>query len=158
MRTDNLMINGDSETIAAFNRAVTVKAAAALTLVFSFAAIAATAPAHASLDRVSVEFSAVSSSELLIDKHDFINSQRPEEAASGAIELERLFWMCDYAATAGTLQDNEIEMCGAATEQLKVSRFDGDSDELLAWWRASKEAEHQTLLGIRVIGSCARDA
>ena len=158
MRTDNLMINDDSETIAAFNRTVTVKAAAALTLVFSFAAIALTAPAHASVNPVGVESAAASSSGPLSDKHDFINPQKSIEAARGAIELERLFWMCDYAATAGTLQDNEIEMCGAATEQLKLSKFDGDSDKLLAWWRASKEAEHQTLLGTRVIGSCARGA
>ena len=48
MRTDKLLINADSETIAAFNRALTLKAAAALTLVFSFAVIALTAPAHAS--------------------------------------------------------------------------------------------------------------
>ena len=158
MRTDKFMTNADSETIAAFNRARIVKAAAALTLGFSLAAIAAAAPAHASLDRVSVEFSAVSSSEPLSDKHDFINPRKSIEAAGGVIELERLFWMCDYAATAGTLQDNEIEMCGAATEQLKLMKFDGDFDKLLAWWRASKEAEHQTLLGTRVIGSCARDA
>ena len=82
MRTDKLMINADSETIAAFNRTVTVKAAAALTLVFSFAAIAVTAPAHASVNPVSVESSAASSSEPLSDKHDFINPQKSDRGCA----------------------------------------------------------------------------
>ncbi|MEO8186703.1 MAG: hypothetical protein ABI580_04980 [Burkholderiaceae bacterium] len=43
-------------------------------------------------------------------------------AVSGAIELERLFWMCDYAAIAGTLLDDEIEMCGVVTEQLRLAK------------------------------------
>ena len=156
MRTDKLMINADSETIAAINRTIAVKAAAALTLVFSFAVIAVRAPAHASVDRVTGEASAASGNDPVIDKHDFINPQKSKEAARGAVELEQLFWMCDYAATAGTLQENEIEMCGAATEQVKVARFDGDYDKLLAWWRVNKEAEHQALFGTGVIGYCAR--
>lgn len=155
MRKDKLMINADSETIAAFNRALTLKAAAALTLVFSLAAIALAAPAHASVEHVSVEFPVASSGEPLVDKHDFINPLRSVEASSGAMELERLFWMCDYAATAGTLQDNEIEMCSAVAEQLKLSKFGGDADKLLAWWRLNKETQHQAQ-GAGAIGRCAQ--
>lgn len=158
MRRDKLMINADSETIAAFHRALALKAAAALTLVVSIAVIAATAPAHASVSHESAEFSAASGSDPLTDKHDFINPQNSAEAGSGAIALERLFWMCDYAATAGTLQDNEIEMCGVVTEQLRLSKFEGDFEKLLTWWRLNKETEHQALLGARDIGSCPRDA
>ena len=157
MRTDKLMINADSETIAAINRAIAVKAAAALTVVFSLAVIAVSAPAHASVKHVTSEALVASGNDPVIDKHDFINPQKSIEAARGAIELERLFWMCDYAATAGTLQDNEIEMCGAAIEQVKVARFDGDYDKLLAWWRLNKEAEHQALFGAGVVGYCARE-
>lgn len=157
MRTHKLMLNADSETIAALNRARNAKAAAALMLVFSLAVIVLTAPARASASQVSIELS-TGNSEPLMDKHDFINTPKSVEVVTGAKELEQLFWMCDYAATAGTLQNNEIEMCGAVTEQLKLSKFDGDFEKLLAWWRVSKEAEHQVLLGDKVIGSCARDA
>ena len=44
MRTDKLMINTDPETIAAFKRALAFKVAAALTVVFTIAVIAVTAP------------------------------------------------------------------------------------------------------------------
>ena len=44
MRTDQLMINTDPETIAAFKRALAFKVAAALTVVFTIAVIAVTAP------------------------------------------------------------------------------------------------------------------
>ena len=155
MRTDKLMINADSETIGAFNRARTVKAAAALTLVFSFAVIAVTAPAHASVNHASVEFSA-SSSEPLVDKHDFINPLKSADAASGTIELEKLFWMCDYAATSGALEAHEIEMCGAVTQQLQRVKFDDDFDKLLVWWRVNKEAQHLAFADAGVIGSCGQ--
>jgi len=156
MRSDKLMINADSETIAALNRALTLKAAAALTLVVSFAVIAVTAPAHASVSRESAEFSAAFGSDPLTDKHDFINPQKSVAAVSGSLELERLFWMCDYTATAGSMQDNEIEMCGVVTEHMRLAKFDGDSEKLLAWWRLNKETEHQALAGATVIGRCAK--
>ena len=50
MRTDKMMINADPETIAAFKRALAFKVAAALTVVFSLAVIALTAPAGPNLD------------------------------------------------------------------------------------------------------------
>ncbi|MGZ8992393.1 MAG: hypothetical protein ACXW16_00035 [Burkholderiaceae bacterium] len=51
MRTDKLMmINTDPETIAAFKRALAFKVAAALTVVFTIAVIAVTAPDSASSD------------------------------------------------------------------------------------------------------------
>jgi hypothetical protein len=157
MRTEKLMINADSETIAAFSRANAVKAAAALTLVFSLAAISFSAPAHASGRHVTIESLVASGNDPVIDEHDFISAQKSIQAARGAIELERLFWMCDYAATAGILQDDELEMCGAAVEQMKLARFDGDYDKLLAWWRLNKETEHQALFGAGVVGYCARE-
>ena len=62
MRTHKLMLNADSETISALNRARNAKAAAALMLVFSLAVIALTAPARASASQVSIEPSPLSSS------------------------------------------------------------------------------------------------
>lgn len=50
MRTDKLMINTDPETIAAFKRALAFKVAAALTVVFTIAVVAVTAPNSPSSD------------------------------------------------------------------------------------------------------------
>lgn len=50
MRTDKLMINADPATIAAFKRALAFKVAAALTVVFTIAVIAVTAPDSSSSD------------------------------------------------------------------------------------------------------------
>ncbi len=92
----------------------------------------------------------------IIDKHDFINPGKSPDAASNTIELEKLFWMCDYAATSGGLEAHEIEMCGAVTQQLQRVKFEDDFDELLAWWRVNKEAQHLALAGAGVIGYCAQ--
>ena len=35
--------------------------------------------------------------------------------------------------------------CGVITEDLKVKKFNGDFDSMLAWWRQNKAAEHQAL-------------
>lgn len=156
MRTEKLMINADPESIAAFKRALPFKAAAAFVLVFSFVVIAVSAPAHASANQASTESFAASASEPLADRHDFINPQTAAETSSSTVELERLFWMCDDAAGSGTLDEHEIEVCGAATEALRRAKFDGDFDKLLAWWRLSKETEHQALQGVAVNGRCAR--
>jgi len=156
MRADKLLINADPESIAAFERELPFKAAAALVLVFSFAVMAVSAPAHASVERASTASVAVSAAEPLADRHDFINPQKSTEAASSTVELERLFWMCDYAAGTGTLDAHEIEMCSAATQQIRLAKFAGDSEKLLAWWRLSKDAEHKMLLGTAVIGQCAQ--
>ena len=94
--------------------------------------------------------------EPIIDRHDFINPLKSADAASGTIELEKLFWMCDYAATSGGLEAHEIEMCGAVTQQLQRVKFEDDFDELLAWWRVNKEAQHLALASAGVIGYCAQ--
>ena len=160
MRTDKLLINADSETIAAFNRALALKAAAALTLVFSFAVIALTAPAHASVSRGSVELSAASGSEPLVtDKHDFINPQRSVEA----VERRRSSWSdCSGCATTprprGPCKTMRSRCAALLPNSCGLRSSSGDSDRLLAWWRLNKETEHQALLGARDIGSCARDA
>ncbi|MEO8186704.1 MAG: hypothetical protein ABI580_04985 [Burkholderiaceae bacterium] len=145
------MINSSPEAMAAVERALPSGATAALLLAAFFAVLAVTTPAQASIESVAAPVS-----EPLVDKHDFINPQKSAEATDGARELERLFWMCDYAATAGTLEANEVEMCGAATEALQRIKLDGDSEKLLAWWRLNKETEHQALLGAEVTGHCAQ--
>jgi hypothetical protein len=38
-----------------------------------------------------------------------------------------------------------VDVCSAATEELKSMKFGGDFMALLAWWRGNKPAEHARL-------------
>lgn len=60
-------------------------------------------------------------------------------------ELEKAFWVCDYAATIGHLDNGTAITCSNVTEALKQRKFDGDFNAMLAWWQQHKEAEHLTL-------------
>jgi hypothetical protein len=39
----------------------------------------------------------------------------------------------------------ERAACGAATDELRLERFGGDSEQMLRWWRANKAVRHQQL-------------
>ncbi len=60
-------------------------------------------------------------------------------------DLEKAFWICDHAATNHGVDGGAAIACGAITESLKVSKFNGDFDLMLVWWRKNKAAEHQAL-------------
>lgn len=60
-------------------------------------------------------------------------------------DLERAFWVCDYAGTHLGVDPATGAACVAITEALKQSKFDGDYDALLAWWRMHKPAQHRAL-------------
>jgi len=71
-----------------------------------------------------------------------------EDAAGAALsiaEVERAFWACDHAATVGRIDTGTAITCGGLTEMLKVRKFGGDFNAMLAWWRLHKEAEHLAL-------------
>jgi hypothetical protein len=73
---------------------------------------------------------------------------RPAEAQLASardIDLEELFWLCDYAATAGMVDPSERAVCAAVTDQLKLERFGGDFEQMLRWWQANKSVRHQQL-------------
>jgi hypothetical protein len=57
-------------------------------------------------------------------------------------ELERAFWDCDARATRELLSAGDGALCVMVSDALKDRLFDGDFDLMLAWWRASKDAEH----------------
>jgi hypothetical protein len=59
--------------------------------------------------------------------------------------LERAFWVCDYAGTHLGVDPATGAACVAITEALKQSKFNGDFDALLAWWRTHKPAEHRAI-------------
>ncbi|MFO0299760.1 MAG: hypothetical protein ACK51Z_04155 [Pseudomonadota bacterium] len=65
--------------------------------------------------------------------------------AGGPEALEREFWHCDHAATQALLDPGTSERCGLVTDLLKTSRFGGDFQAMLVWWRANKEARHAAL-------------
>jgi hypothetical protein len=60
-------------------------------------------------------------------------------------ELERAFWVCDHRASRGLMDSGMAESCGRATELLKVRRFDGDFQRLLAWWQQHKDERHMAM-------------
>lgn len=62
-----------------------------------------------------------------------------------ATELERAFWVCDHAATTRGVDGSSAITCGVITEDLKVRKFSGDFNAMLAWWRLNKATEHQAL-------------
>ena len=64
---------------------------------------------------------------------------------SAPADLEKAFWFCDHAATNHGVDGGAASACGAIYESLKVSKFNGDFDLMLVWWRKNKAAEHQAL-------------
>ena len=70
--------------------------------------------------------------------------QAPPVALTGA-ELEQAFWICDYVATTRGMDATPIDTCVAVTDQLKMQRFGGNFDGMLAWWRQNRLAEHGKL-------------
>ena len=78
-----------------------------------------------------------------------LDAPRPAEirlvASVEHVDLEEMFWLCDYAASAGRIDANERAICGAITDSLKMERFGGDFGKMLDWWRANRVIEHQKL-------------
>ena len=68
-----------------------------------------------------------------------------ERAELDLDQLERAFWACDHAASTTGVDGPAGMACGSATEQLKLQKFNGDFEAMLAWWRENKESAHQTL-------------
>jgi hypothetical protein len=60
-------------------------------------------------------------------------------------DLERAFWICDYAATTRPIDAGSAIFCTAVTEDLQKKKFNGDFDAMLAWWQQYKPAEHEAL-------------
>lgn len=59
------------------------------------------------------------------------------------VALERVFWECDYTATIRMFDPNEAATCSWLSEELKARKFQGDFEQMLAWWSANKSAEHR---------------
>ena len=74
-------------------------------------------------------------------------SQAPDEyvATLHVSDLEHAFWVCDYTATSRGVHATPMALCAAVTDQLKKVRFGGSFEDMLAWWRKNKPAEHGKL-------------
>lgn len=70
-----------------------------------------------------------------------------------ASDLERAFWICDHVATTRGVGGSDAISCGVITEDLQVSKFNGDFGAMLAWWQVNKAAEHQKLATTGAVGS-----
>ena len=68
-----------------------------------------------------------------------------ERANMSVAELERDFWICDYAATTGPIDQSMAAPCSVVFEVLKARKFDGDFTAMLVWWRQHKAARHLAL-------------
>jgi hypothetical protein len=76
-------------------------------------------------------------------------SPRPLQARAGVLrvaDLEKAFWMCDYAATTRGVHATPVDVCSALTDDFKNARFGGDFEQMLRWWQKNKLAEHQKLV------------
>ena len=60
-------------------------------------------------------------------------------------ELEKQFWVCDYIGTTRGIEGPHGEACGVNYEELKQTKFGGDFEKLVTWWRLNKIAQHQAL-------------
>ena len=66
-------------------------------------------------------------------------------SAMTVADLEAAFWMCDYLATTRGVDATPIAICSAVYDELKATKFAGDFNELLAWWKENKPAEHERI-------------
>jgi hypothetical protein len=75
-------------------------------------------------------------------RHALFNSDK-------TIDLEKAFWVCDYAGT-NVVGPDQAAACIAITDELKQTKFDGDFERLVAWWRLNKMAQHEALDRVKV--------
>jgi hypothetical protein len=61
-------------------------------------------------------------------------------------EVEKVFWLCDHAAsTYGVTDSGTATACATTTEDLKMRKFNGDFNAMLAWWKEHKTGQHAAL-------------
>lgn len=73
------------------------------------------------------------------------SSSDTRDSATRIAELEKGFWVCDYIGTTRGVEGPHGVTCGANYEELKQTKFGGDFEKLLAWWRLNKIAQHKAL-------------
>jgi hypothetical protein len=82
---------------------------------------------------------------------DYAGSSRSSESVKArptAVDLEKTFWACDYAASTRGVSGGESAICGENYEDFKRIKFGGDFQAFLKWWQQNKVAEHQALAAV----------
>jgi hypothetical protein len=77
-----------------------------------------------------------------------VESTPPAGAISSATsiaDLERAYWTCDHAATTTALDIGSASLCSTVSEALLKTRFHGNFEAMLSWWRENKTAQHLAL-------------
>jgi hypothetical protein len=69
-------------------------------------------------------------------------SEQQSPAATAGETLEKQFWACDYGAATRGILGAEAQACVVNFESLKASKFGGDFEALLSWWRDNRAAQH----------------
>ena len=81
----------------------------------------------------------------LLPAHADDGSRHATFARDKTGDLEKTFWVCDYAGTNGMVDTDQVVVCIAITAELKRMKFEGDFGRLLAWWNLNKVAHHHEL-------------
>ncbi len=74
-----------------------------------------------------------------------VAATKGHDTAAKVAELEKGFWVCDYLGTTRGTEGSYGVTCGANFEELKLTKFGGDFDALVQWWRVNKAAQHAAL-------------
>ena len=74
-----------------------------------------------------------------------VAANKGNDSAAKIAELEKGFWVCDYIGTTRGVEGPHGVTCGANFEELKQTKFGGDFDALVQWWRVNKAAQHAAL-------------
>ncbi|HTR59267.1 MAG TPA: hypothetical protein VMM27_13900 [Casimicrobiaceae bacterium] len=62
-----------------------------------------------------------------------------------SVDLERIFWQCDYVANTFGVGLEEGAYCSAIYDEVKKRKFAGDFAAMLAWWQQNKTVEYAAL-------------
>jgi hypothetical protein len=74
---------------------------------------------------------------------------RQASVSAASIEnVERAFWVCDYIGTTRGVDFAPVDVCVAATEELKMRKFKGDVEAMFEWWAENKPAAHGYLASL----------
>ena len=74
----------------------------------------------------------------------FAQAKNLHDAGSAPIdELKRVYLACDRAASRTVLDPSTAAHCSIVGEALQQRAFDGSFEQLLAWWRAEKDAAQE---------------
>ena len=71
-------------------------------------------------------------------------------------DLEHAFWACDYVGTTYGVSAAPVAFCSETTSALLQQNFGGDFDQMLAWWRQNKVAQHARLQATAVKNVAAK--